>query len=200
MPTGYTSKLYDGKEQTADEFILECARAFGAYVLGRDTPIGADVPTHYEPSSYYAESVNKDQIRLTNLRGMSVKDRVKAADEAFAKLHARWIEDKAKVEERRTRYEEMLARVRQWEPPTSDHVGLKEFMVKQLEESIDFDCHTWPEEEPTKPSPHDWYKKELADAERSLEFSEQHYAEEIERTNGRNGWIKALHESLPSNR
>ncbi|VTR91619.1 unnamed protein product [Gemmata massiliana] len=34
----------------------------------------------------------------------------------------------------------MLEHVRAWEPPSTDHENLKQFMIDQLRESIDFDC------------------------------------------------------------
>lgn len=56
MPTGYTSKLYEGEEQTFEEFLLTCARAFSHIEL-RDNPpaftelIGGYLLTHIEAAS-----------------------------------------------------------------------------------------------------------------------------------------------------
>ena len=38
MPTGYTLDLYNGKDITFEEFVLKCARAFGALIDMRDEP------------------------------------------------------------------------------------------------------------------------------------------------------------------
>lgn len=40
----------------------------------------------------------------------------------------------------------MLDQVQLWQPPTDDHMGLKEFMIQQIEESIKFDCASYAED------------------------------------------------------
>ena len=39
MPTGYTIDLYEGKEVTFEEFVMKCARAFGALISVNYPPL-----------------------------------------------------------------------------------------------------------------------------------------------------------------
>jgi hypothetical protein len=76
MPTGYTAKLVESG-QTFEEFVLTCARAFGALIELRDEPLDAPIPETLEPHSYYAEAVVEAKKRLTNLLDMPEEEREK---------------------------------------------------------------------------------------------------------------------------
>lgn len=93
------------------------------------------------------------------------------------------------------RYEEILEKVIKWEPPTKDHVGLKEFAINQINESIDFDCSE--------------YKCKIIPYEEWIDVKEYEYLlmrevdyykyileENIKRACERTKWVKALKESL----
>ena len=60
MPIGYTSKLHDG-DQPFNEFIMSCARAFGALVTMRDDPNDAPIP-EFEVSEYSVTSVKMPKM------------------------------------------------------------------------------------------------------------------------------------------
>ena len=77
MPSGYTSRLCEG-EQPFEEFVLQCARAFGACVMQRDAPID-ELPTHNERDSYYTNALAAAKRTLSNMKKMSATRR-----EAFA--------------------------------------------------------------------------------------------------------------------
>jgi len=39
------------------------------------------------------------------------------------------------------KYQYMLKKANEWQPPTSDHIKLKDFMIQQISESIKHDCY-----------------------------------------------------------
>lgn len=55
MPTGYTAAITD-KDISFEQFVWDCARAFGALVLQRDDAIGSPIKLP-EPSPY-----NRDRL------------------------------------------------------------------------------------------------------------------------------------------
>lgn len=197
MPTGYTAKLYDGKPQTFPEFLFECARAFGALVLLRDEP-EKPIPDEFEPSTSYDErSMTTARQILAELDGMTNADAQRRADAEFAEaVEAR---DKRHRDRRemRERYEAMLEQASDWEPPTEEHVGLRDFMVQQLTESIKHDTDTSDRyyELPTR-DVKAWMSQRRERAERDIEYAQKHISEELERTASRNGWVKALRDSV----
>ena len=66
MPTGYTAKLME-QGQTFPEFIMSCARAFGALIMMRDDPANAPIPEKFEPSDYHVRALKKAYVEQTRL-------------------------------------------------------------------------------------------------------------------------------------
>lgn len=197
MPTGYTADLYEGKDVSFEGFIWECSRAFGALILMRDDPKDAPIPAVIEPDvRYYEDSKVKAEARLVELAAMTPEEIMQANRQDRAEVLKSRAESAVKRRLIRERYQAMLAEVAEWEPPTADHTGLKDFMVQQLEESIRFDCGdiSWPEMPEVDPAA--WFEEEIARADRTIARSNQQIAEEIERARGRTEWVQALRSSL----
>jgi hypothetical protein len=99
----------------------------------------------------------------------------------------------------RQSYERMLALVNDWEPPTQDHVGLKDFMVQQITDSIEWDCdESYYQEmlDATPELPSLWLANRVAEVRRQLSQYRQLDAEEHERVGSRNQWKQQLFDSL----
>lgn len=198
MPTGYTSKLYEGEPQTFAEFALTCARAFGALVEMRDSSLGATIPDQFEPSTYHVEKLALAEIRLREIDDMSDDLCDQAALRTWQDAHAAWEQARAEKVARRERYEAMLREVEAWVPPSEDHDGMKKFMAEQLTGSIEFDCSVefeWPE--PKVQTGDEWRRAEVAKAIKDIDYHTREHAQEVERTEARNRWLHELWESLP---
>ena len=193
MPTGYTSKLYDGKKQTFQEFAMECARAFGALVTLRDDS-DAKIPDEFKPSEYAQESLKKAEKKLKEAIGWSD---AAAAAKALVEYNNSVKEYEASKERSAgivKRYREMLAEVKKWTPPTPDHENMKKFMVEQLESSIKFDNYT-PDKPKMLTGPQ--YKKEIIEGcQKDIGYYTKSHLEEVQRCEGRTAWVKALRDSL----
>jgi hypothetical protein len=116
-------------------------------------------------------------------------------------------EERAQVEQARAkylaknqaieeRYRAMLTEVEAWEPPTADHVELKQFMLDQLTESIRFDCSWAPPAPGPAPAPAEWIADRRRKALDELAHAAGDLAQEIQRAAGRTAWVKALRASL----
>ncbi len=70
MPTGYTAILME-KGQTFQEFIMGCARAFGALIEMRDSPNDAPIPDKFEPSDYHAKRIIELREKLAKFKLMT---------------------------------------------------------------------------------------------------------------------------------
>ena len=139
MSSGYTAGVSDGEITEFDEFALQCSRAMGACIEQRDDD-PSEPPKLQKYSSYYEEILSdkrkklEDFLKLTldeygNKRKEELKNSIKALEEQIEKSN-----------EILTRYLDMKEKVEAWAPPTPDHEGLKTFMLRQLEDSIQFDC------------------------------------------------------------
>ena len=106
----------------------------------------------------------------------------------------------SECEELLTQYNEMLAKVNDWIPPTEHHVELKNFMKQQIEDSIGHDCDL------------DYYEIQLSlikeltiekfkedklnSAENSIKYHSKYALEDSERNAKRVEWLQKLLDSL----
>lgn len=197
MPTGYTAKIQAG--QTFEDFALGCARAFGACLHQRDGGTD-DKPKLREESLYHEEKLPEALAELGYLQ--SLKDEQideygqQARDEAIASIQKSLVEK----DELKAKYVAMLNKVSVWTPPTSEHAGLKDFMTKQIVDSIEFDCNTKHDLERLQTaisrSPTEFYKEAVEKAEWYVDYHEKELAKERERVNSSNDWIIELYKSL----
>lgn len=207
MPTGYTAKLYEGEEQSFNEFVLECSRGFGAMISLRDDP-RAEIPTELEVDSFYFTQVEKAQKELEKLQNASDAELMVQAKSERSYQLSRMYESAVRKETARKGYTDMLAKVQAWVPPTDEHVNIKAFMVEQLESSLQSDCRDEPVDldelraltnRPVEDSDIDIEKfraEGLDFAERRLAYASERLADQQNSIADKNRWIKALRDSL----
>lgn len=196
MATGYTAKLHDGEPETFKEFVWHCARAFGALVELRDD-FKAPIPKELEPYDYHQKALSRAKEELVEAKKMTLEEAGEKASEFYFEMLRDRYESKVKKTEIRLRYEARLAEVKAWIPPSSEHQGLKDFMIEQIEKSIDFDCkdYSW-ETDLELESAEDYLARHIAQAEKDIEYHTQHWQEELDRTASRNAWIRELRNSI----
>jgi len=198
MPTGYTSKIYEGEQVSGKEFIMTCARAFGALIEMRDEPLDAKIPEELKIDTHHNKALEKSKQELDKYRNMSIEEAQKLVDESYKKT----VEDNKKYYdeklELRNRYEKVLAEVEAWELPSQDHQNLKDYAIRQLEESILFDCGHIEDyaKEVRKETPEEYIQKQIDSCLWNIEYHQKEWENEVKRTNERNLWIKQLRESI----
>lgn len=195
MPTGYTADIKDGI--SFEQFTLNCAKAFGACVSMRDLPSGTPIPEEFEPSSYHAEKLAEARESLLTYESMGYGEASrKCAFEYQADEDNRRRRLQENINQLQS-YRDMLDQVRTWVAPTKEHDGLKEFMSKQITESIAWDDSTKYLSEPTKMlSTDDWLEAKKAKALKEIEYHKEENAKELQRTYERNLWLRQLRDSL----
>lgn len=192
MPTGYTAKIKDG--QSFNEFVLGCAKAFGACITLRDEPLDTPIPDEFQPSDYHARKLVEEKRELHRLCIMTTDQAQEEADVEYQKQLQDYERRVLENNSTKASYEAMLKLVEIWQPPTPEHEILKTFMMDQIKGSIDFDCH---EPEPPKRIGYSaWLTSKIASVRWSIDYHEKEHKAELERTASRNAWIKALRESL----
>ncbi len=194
MPTGYTAGVQDGTITEFRAFALQCARAMGALVMMRDDAMDAPIPDEFKPSTYYDDAVAKAKASLADLDAMTSETLSQRWNAEREETVRRWEQREAERKIQRGRYEAMLLQVRAWTPPSPDHDGLKEFMIEQLQQSIDFDCKGFGE--PVIEGPSNWFARKKIEAERDVAYYTAERTKEIERAEGRTRWVRQLRESL----
>lgn len=193
MPSGYTSDIHDGKDVSFQDFALTCARAFGATIMQRDEPLGSK-PRLREASAHHRDSLTKARARLAEVKAWSDDEAERQANAAHSEAISQWRKSTERTVGLRERYGSMLDQALAWTPPTDEHRELKEFMVKQLRESLDFDCHDRPR--PERKSGEEFRAEQEAAAQWSVDYHAKGVRDEAKRVRGANAWITALWESL----
>jgi hypothetical protein len=195
MPTGYTADIKKGI--TFEQFIMSCARAFGALIEMRDEPLDAPIPESFEPSTYNKDALVKAEKELIELKSLSIGQAQEKAEaefkDALAK-HEKYIADKKNLEKK---YRAMLTQVKAWQPPTPEHVGLKNFMEQQITESIKWDCGTEYLTKPTLLTATEWLNTKIQKCLKDIDYHSKVQTEEENRVVGRNNWINELRKSIP---
>lgn len=200
MPTDYTAPIYEGKEDyTFEKFAMRCARSFGACVGLRDEPLDMviDLDKHFQPSDYYKKELERVEKEYKEflLNPPTVDELSKEYDEMVEKNKKEYLARKEENEQRKARYLDMLFEAHAWVPPTPDHCKLKEFMIEQLERSLNFDCSNY---EPVTESREEYIECRLSTNRftREIEHYRESYQREVEVCNERREWVKQLMDSL----
>jgi len=198
MPTGYTSPIAEGI--SFKEYAMGCARAFGALIEMRDEPQNAKIPEAFEASKYHKDAIEREGAELKELLAMDHAEAALKALAAHQKHIAYHTEALAKDEALAGKYEAMLAQVEAYKSPSPEHDNFKKFMANQITESMKFDCgssyHREAIESAELMSGAEWILEEKKRLEDSMEYHKKHHQEEIDRTTGRNEWVRKLRESL----
>jgi len=194
MPTGYTHQIKDGI--TFQQFALGCARAFGALITMRDDPSDAPIPDKFEPSDYHAKAIADAQAKLSLIQSMPEQQCENEAVKEYLDACERNQVRRWEYTDLRNKYNAMLAEAVKWEPPTTEHIKLKEFMLQQIRESIDFDCNESYITDPEKLSGSEWRTEQLAHLNKSVAHHTEENRKEIDRATSRTEWVSALRASL----
>jgi len=196
MPTGYTAKLMrDG--QTFEEFVMGCARAFGALVSMRDEPMDATIPEKFKPSSYHVEEYRKSSERLIELINMSSEDRLKFGEEKQKTKIESLISSMNQCIMEDNRLRNMMQRVALWTPPTKDHEELKKFMMQQLEVSMNGTDYYEKELKNIKSKEAiDFYNDEITSIKRDIDYHGKELVKERDRCESRTKWVSDLRKSI----
>jgi hypothetical protein len=204
MPTGYTSGIIDGDIKTFKEFATGCMRAFGATIHMRDDSMDAE----YKPrviDDYYIRAIKEYEDSMEELNKMSDSEII-SNETKNIKKDIKYYEDVI-VKRKKTAetLNEMLKEVLKWNPPTSEHIGFKDFMKEQLESTIrydgDFEYYkdTLSElkEKLTKPVDALYLRNfKLSLVKESLDRAKERLVEEVNRCSESNNWVEVLMKSI----
>lgn len=203
MPTGYTAKLFDGYDQSFEEFAIQCSRAFGAYAHMKDEPCSIDVPemipfdlTHEYDNIGYALQLFVD---FQNQSDESVEIKMKQEYEYSLEKLQSSIKQKRAAQQR---YEDMLRKVEAWTPPTENHHGIKEFMMQQLKDSLVSDCSIDSEKQQIQELQknnetfEEYRVRETEALQNNLQFAKEQLERKITEIQEKNQWIQEFRKSL----
>ena len=200
MPTGYTAPIYEGKENfTFKKFVMRCARNFGALVEMRGEPLDAEIDFDkcFQPSDYYKKALERVEKEYQEFldNPPTAEELGKKYDEKVNNDFEKFLEREESRKALQEKYAAMLEKVKAWEPPTEEHNGLKEFMISQLQRSMDFDCVVY---SPYTDDREEYIKYHMSPDPllKEIAYYKERYEKEVELCNNRKQWVMQLMESL----
>jgi len=166
----------------------------------RDEPSEAK-PSYIDLGTYHIEQIAIIERDIENLKNLSIEDARKASVEEYIEEKLGISKKIAELIDLEAKYRDMLASVDNWQVPTKEHNGLKEFMIDQINESIKFDCALgfWQNRlvEIEVLSGADWIADKLKEKRAQIRYHKSAHESEILRCKRQHEWINALYNSLP---
>lgn len=195
MPTTYTDSLYRGEVSFRD-FALCCLRGIDHLHLMRGLPLGTPIPEKFTPAPNHLMEGRRILARLTEL--MTVADKTWITGMARADYKKRRDDYLTALDRSialRGRYLAMRQQVCNWQP-TPEGEGLREFMLAQLDQSIEDDCDG--NVEPSRLTTDEWHEREMAKARRDLVYHFAEHAKASNRAAKSTAYVQAILASLPA--
>lgn len=203
MPTGYTAEILDGKVTTFPQFAKKCVRAFGATIHMRDESMDAEYEKR-TPSTYRTESLEKAKKSLQDAKTLSDKEIIQSRKLELQKSRKYHIDSVAKAKANAKLLNKILKDAQKWQPPTSEHTGIKDFMVDQIVQTINGDCKTDYHEKGLKEidlelkslSAKKIRKEMIASAKKEIAYYQKELDADIIRCEESNKWVEVFMESI----
>lgn len=158
----------------------------------RDDPSDAPVPDEVLPDDYYLKQLEKARQDLAKYMDMTLEEaaaELKAMNEKHAQSKAEY---RMKLDRDNQLLRDMLVKVEAWEPPTVEHNGIKNFMLEQINISIEDYIDTGIGTDDAA-----FYLLEMQkNAARMIQRSLEEHSKEVDRCQRKTEWIRALKRSL----
>lgn len=203
MPTGYTAGIIDGTTKTFEDYAKHCMRNFGACIHMRDSkfsdPYKPDTVSDYHPKEI--QSLEKELKKLNSIPDgkllndyqIELRDQIQRNEKSVIEM-----------QERKDRLIEFLNKAKAFKAPTIEHTGIRDFMIQQIEDTIDWDCNPRYINERVKNAQNAFKNIDVAkiraekkrDIEKDLAYHTEELQKETERVVGRNKWVSDFIASL----
>lgn len=207
MPTGYTAGILDGKITTFSQFVKQSMRAFGACNHMVDMNFEEDY-IERSPSSFYKTKIKELEGVIEQISLLTDAEILENKKKELEEKKRDILEQIKKKEKYTNVLMEILKEAKEWEPPTEEHVGIKSFMIDQLESTIKYDCDLLYEKNKLKKVQAELENfpnfelvteertKRIEKAKTDIEDYTKEYEKEIKRCQEANQWVKELLGSL----
>ena len=184
---------------TITEFALRCARSFGVCIDMRELPFDTPVPERFELESHYQEDIDKAVAKYEAFMALSDEEKAAELERKYNKTVAEYSEHEKKENARRRvlrqRYESMLEKIKKWQPPTPEHVNIRDFMIRQVQDSIASDCKEYIARIGSR---EEWLdvNAHINLLKRNIDMEKEFYKKALKHTEECNKWLSDLRESL----
>ena len=193
MPTGLTADIYDGKDTSFRNYALVCARQMGFLARMRDSAHDAKIPESFPHDDYHDKALVDAEAGLANFLALTDAELKELYVEEDKRRREANHESLKKAMGVKDRYEAMLNQVYLWECPR-EIIALKNLMISQLENSIDFDSKAYTRKAQTYD---EWYESKKESFLRDVKYHTENAQKTLEREESVNEALRLFLDSLP---
>lgn len=200
MPSGLTSKIYDGSDVTLRGFALKCLTHLGAgyrATNGGEKELPRDKAPVLKVSDYHLKQLELGQKELNHW--IEVKNNPEECRRLYLAAHEKRADDNVEISKQRaellSRYQKMKAKVESWNIPEK-YNSLKELMLKQLNNSIEWDCIPSAPSEEKVETMDEWINAQIECAEWNIDYHKKEYANEQKNIAETNEYLKGVYDAL----
>ena len=200
MPSGLTYKINNGEDMSLRGFALKCVTQLGAGYFAtqqgeKDMPL--DKAPVIEVSKYHPEQLAKAKEDLAFWN--EVKDDQQRKEvlyegycrkRRFDNIGAAMKNDRIKK-----RYLTMIKKVENWNLP-DEYKSLKDLMLKQLNDSLEFDCPDVSSREEKLPTIDEWIDLNIKTAKWSIDYHTKELEKEKKRVQEINRYLQGLYDEI----
>lgn len=196
MFNSYTDQIQYG--MTFPDFVMRCATASKVLSCMFDTPLDAPIPSFFKESTYYSEKIQELAAQINYLNSLTLEEAQLESNKEHEKEVSLYAKYKREDEVVRSKYIDMLKKVKNWVPPTEDHDLLKELMLEQIHKAIERECDLNVIMSPLeKPLPaEDWLRSKTKETSEKMKSVMEGFKRENKEVEYRNLWLAQLRESL----
>lgn len=139
MTTSFTDRILN--DVSFKEFVKACSTITGIYANMKDNSIAKKMmKKEFYPENHFLEELAEAKEELKELENMTIEEAEKIATKEYEESINAYYNELEEARKNMEKYKNMLEKVHNWQPPTKDHVTLKNFMIDQIEDSIKYDC------------------------------------------------------------
>lgn len=201
MPTGLTGDIYEGKDMSLRGFALRCVTrtGFGCTWTDRgERAMPLDKAPVLQANSYNREALQEAEEELA--RWQRVKEQPEEMQREYdaycTKVKLENIRRDKRYDEKHDRYQAMIDKVTAWQV-TELYQPLKDMMLRQLHESMEFDCRDKEHRYYDHIAPMDeWLKINIECCQRSIDYYKELVAEGEKYVRDANEYFKGLYALL----
>lgn len=187
MPSAYTYKIVEG-EQSFQEFLWSAVRAMGVFVHMREDSSDAQLrfpePPFYTKGSH--EKIEKRRASLSESEQELRDEKTKTPEQVEAEYEAhkiRQLDEYEKTYAKNKPINDRITRLRSevadWQSPSEEHEGFKKFMLRQLDETTEWDTEL-PKLPVFKETATEWHAKNIGWLETYVERCKELLQEETD--------------------
>lgn len=199
MPTGLTSRIYDGKDTSLRGFALQCVRQLGYGYYASDhgeAELPLDKAPVIKPNDYHRDELEKAKKQLKDFTDLQKDPNAlrKMYEKEVKQVTKRDDTSKKEKEEIKKRYLSVLDKVEKWDAP-NELDSLVQLMKNQLNDCIDFDCTIY-ESKQKQQTFEEWVESKIESLTWSIDYHTKEYAKDVKYAEECNEYMRKLYEEL----